>query len=61
MPEHADLIVAGENDPAVAILKLAEFTDELLGHAAPSLLRFLQRRCCADRSSWTPGRSFKAA
>src|SRR5262249_1725684 len=38
MPEHADLIVAGENDSAIAVLELAEFTDELLGHAAPSFM-----------------------
>jgi hypothetical protein len=37
VPEHPDLVVAGEDDPAITILELSDLTDELLGHAdAPS-------------------------
>ena len=32
--EDADLVLAGENDPAIAVLELSGLTDVLLGHAA---------------------------
>src|SRR5262245_14219705 len=35
VPEHPDLVLTGENDSAVAVLELRDFTDVLLGHAAP--------------------------
>src|SRR5204863_4239856 len=38
--EHADLVLAGENDAAIAVLELGDLTDVLLGHAAPVLLEF---------------------
>jgi hypothetical protein len=34
MPEYADLVLSGEDDPAVAVLEFRGLTDVLLGHAA---------------------------
>jgi hypothetical protein len=37
MPEHADLVVAGENDAAVAIFEFGKFCDEFFGHKRHTL------------------------
>src|SRR5262249_44691470 len=34
VPEHADLVLPGKDDAAVAVLEFTDLTDELLGHAA---------------------------
>ena len=33
VPEHADFVVADEDDAAVAVLEFRKLTDELFGHA----------------------------
>src|SRR5262245_11358339 len=59
VPEHPDLVLTGEDDAAIAVLELRDFTDVLLGHAAPVSLgssrwvRFLAGapcRCSGSRN-----------